>query len=55
MIGQTVGVSFALCHTITILCSKKRIQYIKMDAPFPLKLIQTIRGAGYKISDRWSE
>jgi DNA-binding response OmpR family regulator len=24
----------------------------KIDEPFPIKLIQTIRGAGYKISDR---
>ena len=27
----------------------------KIDEPFPIKLIQTIRGAGYKISDRQSE
>lgn len=27
----------------------------KIDEPFPVKLIQTIRGAGYKISDRQSE
>jgi heavy metal response regulator len=27
----------------------------KIDEPFPTKLIQTIRGAGYKISDRQSE
>jgi hypothetical protein len=53
MIGQTVGVSFSLCHTtLIILFSKKRIQYIKMDEPFPFKLIQTIRGAGYRISGR---
>lgn len=26
----------------------------KIDGPFPLKLIQTVRGAGYRISDRGS-
>jgi DNA-binding response OmpR family regulator len=26
----------------------------KIDEPFPIKLIQTVRGAGYKISDRQS-